>query len=269
MTQTAPLASLDAESCKRFRGLLTDIDDTLTTDGVLTAVAYDAWSRAAAAGLLVIPVTGRPAGWADHIARMWPVDGVVAENGALYMRHTEGRMIKETFLTSEEERTRNRERLRALGEEILEKVPGTALASDQAYREFDIAIDYREDVPALSSTDVDKIVGILAAHHATARVSSIHVNGWFGTYDKLSMTKRLMRDVFDVNLDNEQADFVFVGDSANDSPMFEFFENAVGVANIVDFAGHIEHSPAYVTEQQSGAGFQELARALLVARTVQ
>ena len=196
------------------------------------------------------------------------VDGIVGENGAFYFRYEPRiKRLSKRFFASSLERQQNLERLEALRVQILAAVPGADVASDQPYRESDLAIDICEDVPALTDTDVERVLVLFEEAGARAKRSSIHVNGWFGAYDKLSMTKRLMRDVFDVDLDNEQADFVFVGDSPNDSPMFEFFENAVGVANIADFAGHIEHFPAYLTEQPSGAGFQELALALLVART--
>src|SRR5512139_637866 len=78
----------------RLRGLLFDIDETLTTEGKLTAGAYAAMARLKGAGKLVVPITGRPAGWCDEIARMWPVDAVVGENGAFYFRLFDGKLVK-------------------------------------------------------------------------------------------------------------------------------------------------------------------------------
>ncbi|MEO8143284.1 MAG: HAD-IIB family hydrolase, partial [Betaproteobacteria bacterium] len=132
----------------RFRGLLFDIDDTLTTDGRLTAEAYGAMERLKRAGKLLVPITGRPAGWCDHIARMWPVDAVVGENGAFYFCRARGRQIRH-FHDDEQTRAGNRARLQAIGRQILRQVPGCALASDQPYRESDLAIDFCEDVPPL------------------------------------------------------------------------------------------------------------------------
>src|SRR5262249_57511345 len=79
-----PLDSFPMAARRRIRGVLADIDDTITTDGKLTAAAYGALERLQAAGFRVVPITGRPAGWCDHIARMWPVDAVVGENRAFY-----------------------------------------------------------------------------------------------------------------------------------------------------------------------------------------
>ena len=261
-----PLSTMPRETRVAIRGVLTDIDDTLTTNGRLPAVAYAALERLSAAGKLVIPITGRPAGWCDHIARMWPVDAVVGENGAFFMCYDrKTQTLEKRFFDDEATRQSNCARLAAIGDAILRDVPGTALASDQRYREADLAIDFREDVPELPRAAVDRIVALMQAQGMTAKVSSIHVNGWFGTYDKLSMTRRLLAEAFAVDLDAERERFVFVGDSPNDAPMFAFFPNAVGVANIRAFGDRIPTLPKYVTERAGGAGFAELADALLDA----
>ena len=262
-----PLASMPAAACAAMRGVLADIDDTLSTGGRVTAEAYAAMERLRTAGLLFIPITGRPAGWCDHIARMWPVDAVVGENGALYMRHDEamGRLRKR-YAATETERSANRGRLAAAGESILGAVPGAALASDQPYRESDLAIDFCEDVPRLPDEAIDRIMALMRAAGMTAKMSSIHVNGWFGTYDKLAMTRILLRDEFGVDVDAERERFVFVGDSPNDAPMFEHFPYAVGVANVRNYAGRLSSLPAYVAERESGAGFAEVVAHVLAAR---
>ncbi|HEX6138624.1 MAG TPA: HAD-IIB family hydrolase [Casimicrobiaceae bacterium] len=247
-----------------IRGVLTDIDDTLTSDGALTAEAYAALQRLHAAGKIVVPVTGRPAGWCDHIARMWPVDAVVGENGAFYMRFDPGRRkLVRRFVAPDATRETLRARVAAIGRMIVDAVPGSALASDQGYRETDLAIDYCEDVTPLARADVDRVVALMQSQGMTAKVSSIHVNGWFGDYDKLATTRMLMREVFAVDLDAERERFVFAGDSPNDAPMFAFFPNAVGVANLRRFLDRIPVPPAYLTAQEAGAGFVELAGFLL------
>ncbi len=262
-----PLAALSREAAHAVRGVLCDIDDTLTTEGQLTSDAFAALGRLRASGLLTIPITGRPAGWCDHIARMWPVDAVVGENGAFYFCYdASARKLLKRFRDDPETRATNRARLRAVRDRILAEVPGAALASDQRYREADLAIDYCEDVARLPDAAVDAIVGIMHAAGMTAKVSSIHVNGWFGEYDKLGMTRVLLRERFDIDIDVERERLIFVGDSPNDAPMFAFFPNAVGVANVRAFAARLEHPPAYVTQAASGAGFVELAEFLLDAR---
>ena len=262
-----PLAAFSPESRAGIRGAFFDIDDTLTTKGRLTADAYAAVEALKNAGLIVVPITGRPAGWCDHIARMWPVDGVVGENGAFYFYtdHAENK-LKQRFVKTAVEREHDRRQLTGVAERILREVPGTALASDQRYREADIAIDFCEDVPALPREAVQRIQRIMESEGLNAKISSIHVNGWFGGYDKLSTTKLFMRERFDIDLELHKAEFVFVGDSPNDQPMFGYFPHSVGVANVKNFLDLISTMPAYVTEAVCGAGFTEFANAMLVCR---
>jgi len=251
----------------RLRALRADIDGTMAADGRLPAVAYRAMEQLQSAGLLVVPVTGRPAGWCDHIARFWPVAAVVGENGAFYFRydHDRKRMIR-AWAREAAQREHDRARLTEIGAEILRAVPGTALAADQRYREADLAIDWCEDVPALDAAQVQRVVDLLHGHGLTVKVSSIHVNAWFGAYDKLTMTQRLMREQFGIDLEADRQLMAFVGDSPNDEPMFEFFPNSVAVANITQFVDSIEHKPTYVTRRAEAAGFAELARLILARR---
>jgi HAD superfamily hydrolase (TIGR01484 family) len=262
-----PLAGFPIEARGRIRGVFTDIDGTLTTHGRLFAKAYTALERLQSAGLLVIPVTGRPAGWCDHIARMWPVDAVVGENGAFWFRHDakQGKLVKR-YVVAPEERLRRGKRLLEIAAKILEEVPGCAVSTDQPYREADLAIDFREDVRELSRDEVNRIVEIMQGEGLTAKVSSIHVNGWFGDYDKLSTTRAMMREDFGIDLDREREDFVFAGDSPNDQPMFAYFPHAVGVANVLEMADLMTDFPAWITESAGAAGFAEIAEALIPTR---
>ncbi len=263
----SPLSQLSLESRTSIRGLFFDIDDTLTSHGHLTPAAYSALGRLNAAGFMLVPITGRPAGWCDHIARMWPVDGVVGENGAFYFRHDHTQKpLVQRFLIPEAQRVATKKQLLEIATNILREVPGAALASDQAYREGDIAIDFCEDVAPLPASEIQRIKHLMEAAGLTAKISSIHVNGWFGSHDKLSTTKLFMREIFNINLDEHKREFVFIGDSPNDAPMFSYFPHAVGVANVSDFAEGIMHLPAYVTVGRCGEGFIELADALIAAR---
>jgi len=252
-----PLAQLDAHA---IDSLLFDIDETLTTDGKLTALAYSALEKLHAAGKRAVAVTGRPAGWCDHIARMWPLDAVVGENGAFYFCFAEGKLHKR-FADDEKARAAKRGRLDVIASTILAQVPGCAIASDQPYRETDLAIDYCEDVPPLPLQAAERIAALMRGAGLTARVSSIHVNGWFGDYDKLAMTRRLFRERFAMDLGKANREIAYVGDSPNDAPMFEFFENSVGVANVRRFA--LASGPKYITQASAGAGFAELVAHLL------
>ena len=250
----------------RIRGLLFDLDDTLTTHGKLTSAAYAAMERLKASGRLVVPITGRPAGWCDQIARLWPVDAVVGENGAFYFWHdATAATLRKRYHEPDDARAQKRARLGAIAERILREVPGCALASDQSYRETDLAIDYCEDVRALPLAAAERIAALMREAGLNAKVSSIHVNGWFGGYDKLSMAQQLFSERFGIDLPARQHEFAFVGDSPNDEPMFTFFANSVGVANVRRFAATLTAAPRYITRAESGAGFVELVEHLLGA----
>jgi HAD superfamily hydrolase (TIGR01484 family) len=251
-----PLAELDPRPVDT---VLFDIDETLTTHGKLTADAYAALERLQRAGRRVIPVTGRPAGWCDHIARMWPVDAVIGENGAFYFWFGDGKLHKR-FVDDAATRAAKRARLQAIADAIMRNVPGCALAADQPYRETDLAIDYCEDVPALPLSAAARIAELMRGAGLTAKVSSIHVNGWFGTYNKLATARLLFAERFGAELDAVNRKVVFAGDSPNDAPMFAFFGNSVGVANVRRFSGL---EPKFVTEADAGAGFAELTEHLL------
>jgi hypothetical protein len=190
---------------------------------------------------------------------------VIGENGAFYVWYEAGeRKLRTRHVFDEATRAANVARMKSVGERILREVPGTAPASDQFCRLYDIAIDFCEDVPPLPDSAVRRIVAIMEEAGMTAKVSSIHVNGWFGDYDKLSMARLLSRERFGFELDAEKDRCVFAGDSPNDAPMFAYLPNAVGVANVRKFA--LPHEPAWVTPSEAGAGFSELARCLVSAR---
>jgi hydroxymethylpyrimidine pyrophosphatase-like HAD family hydrolase len=284
-----PLAAMPREVARAVHTVLTDIDDTLSSEGRLTAAAYTALEQLHEAGLRVVPVTGRPAGWCDHVARFWPVDAVVGENGAFYMWRERGggghaggvdgaggvigvsaaggRLCARHWL-DETGRAASTAKLAAVRARILAEVPGCAVASDQFCRLYDLAIDFCEDVPPLPPEAIDRIVALMRESGMTAKVSSIHVNGWFGEWDKLAMTRRLMAERFGIDIDDaaEREHIVFVGDSPNDEPMFAFFPHAVGVANVLAARSRMSSLPAWVTTSPAGAGFVELARHLLAAR---
>ena len=259
-----PIEKMPAAVKKAIRYVLADIDDTLTLAGRLPAVVFAAMEDLKNAGIDMIPITGRPAGWCDHIARMWPVDGVVGENGAFYFYYDDRqRKMRRRYFISEKQRSADRTKLEKLKWEILDKIPGCRVSADQHYREADLAIDYCEDVPLLPMEDIDRIVRLFEEAGARAKISSIHVNGWFGEYDKLSMTRLLFAEVFEVDLQTVKENIVFIGDSPNDVPMFQFFPHSVGVANVLQFENKISHKPAWVTRQEGGYGFAEMVDLIL------
>jgi len=262
-----PVAEMPREAAAGIIGVFADIDDTLTTEGRLPAASYAALERLLDAGLFVAPITGRPAGWCDMVARFWPVTGVVGENGAFYFAYdSRARKMRRSFVASDAERASNRRKLEGVGRRILAEVPGSAISADQLYREADLAIDFREDVEPLPREAVRRIKAIFEEEGGVAKISSIHVNGWFGSYDKLSMSRRFASEILGLDLDAEKGRIVFCGDSPNDAPMFGFFPNACGVANILDFAGDMDAEPAFVARARGGEGFVEIADHILASR---
>jgi HAD superfamily hydrolase (TIGR01484 family) len=261
------LASAALSSFERVHTVLTDIDDTITTDGRLSAQAYAAIEALDKAGFRVIPLTGRPAGWCDMIARFWPVAGVVGENGAFAFSYDhQGRRMTRLYETAEATRLAQQAKLRDLAQVILRDVPGAAIAADQPFRIADLAIDFREDVAPLSQAAVQRVVDIFLEHGAVAKKSSIHVNGWFGAYDKLSMTRRFLTEALGSTIANDWDGYVFIGDSPNDEPLFAAVPLSVGVANVREFLGAMTAKPRYVARARGGEGFAELAELLLRAR---
>jgi HAD superfamily hydrolase (TIGR01484 family) len=263
-----PLAQSPTEQRAVVRGVLTDIDDTLTRDGAIEPPALDALARLRAAGISVVAVTGRPMGWSEPFARPppqgWPIDAIVAENGALAL-YAERGALRTEYVQDASTRARNAARLREVARRILAEVPGATLARDSAGRVTDIAVDHAE-FAHLDARAVERVVAIMRAEGMTATVSSIHVNGWFGEHGKLSGARWIVRRLFGRELDDELPRWVYVGDSTNDQEMFGHFPFSVGVANLVRFAAELTTWPAYLTQQERGAGFAEVADALLGAR---
>ncbi len=262
-----PLAEFPVKDAAKVTTVFTDIDDTLTTDGNLPAAAYAALENLRDAGIQVAAITGRPAGWCDMIARFWPVAGVVGENGAFYFAYDHGkRKMRRAYFADAETRAINAQKLDRIRTRVLAEVAGAAISADQAYREADLAVDFCEDVPPLDERAITRIKQIFEEEGAVAKISSIHVNGWFGDYDKLSMSRRFSAEVLGFDMDAQKHNFVFCGDSPNDAPMFGFFPNACGVANVLDFQNQMEATPSWISTQKGGAGFVEIADVLLSAR---
>jgi HAD superfamily hydrolase (TIGR01484 family) len=263
----ASIHSIARETARGLEGVFFDIDDTFTTLSKIPAPAFKALWAFKDAGLKVVPITGRPAGWCDHIARMWPVDAVVGENGAFYFWLDErAGKLKKRFLDPDPIRREKRTQLQDIAQEVIRSVPGAAIASDQCYRETDLAIDFCEDVPPLAWPAVEAICAIFQQHGATCKVSSIHVNGWFGDYNKLGMTRMMARELWGLDLDANRRHFLFCGDSPNDEPMFQFFPFSAGVRNVLRFSERMSHLPAFVADHEGGEGFAEIAETILSLR---
>jgi HAD superfamily hydrolase (TIGR01484 family) len=259
-----PVISFPVSDRRAVRFLLADIDDTLTDAGKLPADSYNALWQIHEAGIKVIPVTGRPAGWCDLICRQWPVAAVIGENGAFACYLEEDRLQIDHHPAAPEPHS-NRERLADIAREVYDLVPGTRPAKDQFSRLYDIAIDFREEPPMLDLDAARQIKQHFESRGAEARISSIHVNAWFGEYNKVSMAEHFLDSHFglDIHQSDQNRQVVFCGDSPNDEPMFAAFYNSVGVANVREYIADMKAEPRYVTRQPSASGFVEAARVLL------
>lgn len=265
-----PLEKLSKKVCRSLRGIFSDIDDTLTHHGKLTEDAYAAMWKLRRAGLRLIPITGRPAGWVDHLARMWPVDAVIGENGAFYyyLDPTQGRdgKLVQRFVQDAKTRAANRQRLWDVFHALQKEMPGLQVASDQGYREIDLAVDFCEDVPRLPPADVDRIVHAFEKAGAQSKISSIHVNSWFGAHDKYSCCALLLKELYQEEITETQGRYLYFGDSPNDEPLFARFDSTVGVANVREFLPRMKHGPTFITKKEGGHGFAEAARWILKQR---
>jgi HAD superfamily hydrolase (TIGR01484 family) len=259
------LSQWPLEARRGITGVFTDIDDTLTTEGAITEDALQALSALKAAGFHVIPITGRPVGWSEPFAASWPVDAIVAENGAVALQLRSKGGLHKLYQQDAIIRQTNFSRMQQVARRVLLEVPGTTLAQDSSGRECDIAIDHSE-FTQLPQTAIAQAVAIMQSEGMTATVSSIHINGWFGAHNKLEGARWIVRELFGRRLDNELDHWVYVGDSTNDQLMFEHFAHSIGVANIARFLPELTHKPRYVTQRERGAGFAEVANALLAAR---
>jgi HAD superfamily hydrolase (TIGR01484 family) len=254
-----------ADISRRLRGVFTDIDDTLTTAGQITADATQALHDLRAAGLAVVAVTGRSVGWSLPFVAQWPVDAIVAENGAVALLRGPQDRIDRWYQQDKATRTRHHARMQSVLQEIEGRIPGARRAEDSAGRETDIAVDHSE-FTTLAPSEIDAVVQCMRQAGMHATVSSIHVNGWYGEHDKLQGARWIVRELWQRDLDAEIDQWAYVGDSTNDARMFEAFQNSVGVANIARFVPLLTALPRYVTPGERGQGFAEFAQHVLQQR---
>jgi hypothetical protein len=258
-----PLSSWPQSAREKIVGVFTDIDDTLTTEGAITPDAFQALHSLKAKGLMVIPITGRPVGWSIPFATTWPVNAIVAENGAVALVHnTQTKQVTKIYQQDLATRTRNYQQMQGIAQRVLKEIPGTAMAQDSPGRETDIAFDHSE-FHHLRQEQIQQVVQLLQQEGMTATISSIHINAWFGNHNKWHGAQWILKTLTGRDLKQELDQWVHVGDSTNDQVMFEHFTHSVGVANIKRFEKELNHLPQYVSQQERGAGFAEIANQLI------
>ncbi|MGO4391947.1 HAD-IIB family hydrolase [Variovorax sp. M-6] len=260
-----PLSEWPLAARRALVGVFTDIDDTLTTEGAISPDALAGLADLRAAGLHRVAITGRPVGWSEPFAGVWPVDAIVAENGAVALLPAPHGGIEKRYQQDAPTRARNFARMQAVLARIEREIPGAQRATDSPGRECDIAIDHSE-FTQLDDAQIAAVVALMRSEGMHATVSSIHVNGWYGAHNKLEGARWIVRELWGRRLDDEMQRWAYVGDSTNDALMFEHFAHSIGVANVRRFEAALSHLPRYVTEGERGAGFAEVAAAVLRAR---
>ncbi|HLZ02880.1 MAG TPA: HAD-IIB family hydrolase [Bradyrhizobium sp.] len=255
------LAEAPPSTFAGIRFVLTDMDETLTYKGRLSGRTYDALERLQAAGIRVIPVTAAPAGWCDQMARMWPIDGVIGENGGLFFRRDGEHGVMRRYWHGEADGPDIRDRLDEIGRQIRARVPSARLADDQLFRLTSIAFARTADADA-----VEAIVAALRAAGARVAINNLWILGWLGNYDKLAMTRRVMAENYGIDIDADRDAILYCGDSTNDAPMFAFFHHSIGMSTVRNCLAEIPTSPAWITEGPGGDGFVEAANAVLAVR---
>ena len=256
------LSSWPQSARAKIVGIFTDIDDTLTTEGSITPDALQALQDLNTAGLMVIPITGRPVGWSIPFAAAWPVNAMVAENGAVALLHDATQnQVRKIYQQDETTRTHNFQEMQRIAKRVIQEIPGTVMAQDSLGRETDIAFDHSE-FHHLSQEQIQQVLKLLQEEGMTATVSSIHINAWFGDHNKWHGAQWILKELTGRDLKQELDQWVYVGDSTNDQVMFEHFTHSVGVANIKRFEKELKHLPKYISKQERGAGFAEVARLL-------
>ncbi|CAA9388355.1 MAG: Haloacid dehalogenase-like hydrolase [uncultured Ramlibacter sp.] len=261
----APLRDWPEEARRGIAGVFTDIDDTLTTEGAITDDALAALGALRAAGLHLIPITGRPVGWSEPFALTWPVDAIVAENGAVALVRQADGSLRKLYQQPPAERSANFSRMQQVLARIEREIPGARRSQDSPGRETDIAVDHSE-FTRLPQEAIDQVVALMRSEGMNATVSSIHINGWYGGHHKLAGARWIVRELLGIALDRQLDRWAYVGDSTNDVLMFKHFPHSIGVANIRRFEAQLSHPPRYVTDGERGAGFAEVAQALLSVR---
>jgi len=253
-----PISQMDASAVTDIRYVLTDMDETLTRHGRLQAATYRALEDLQSAGVKVIINTAAPAGWCDQMARMWPVDGVIGENGGLFFRRdTHGSVIREFW---HDDPAATEADLKSIAAEIMRLHPDLSFADDQPFRQTSIVFN-RNLGPVAQAEVADSLHRV----GAKTALNNLWLLAWIGQYDKLAMARRILKAHFSFDIDTRRSELAYVGDSENDGPMFEFFEHTFGVSTVVEALDRLIAPPRWITKGPGGAGFVEVASAIIQA----
>jgi HAD superfamily hydrolase (TIGR01484 family) len=249
-----PLFPLNNTDLSDIRLIASDVDGTLTQNGKFSSDFISTLIDLQSAGIKVLLVTGRSAGWVSALVNYLPVEGAIAENGGLFLQPNG----TQDLLSSVPNLSRHRILLENTFHHIKQLFPNLLTSTDNQFR----ITDWTFDVDNLSTEDIQAIS------------SQCHQMGWSFTYsnvqchikpihqDKATGLMSVLKKYFP-ELNSQQV--LTVGDSPNDEAMFDadLFPLSVGVANIRHYQDQMLHLPKYLTQASEFAGFSELAKLLL------
>lgn len=256
-----PISTLPRAEATRLRGVAFDLDDTLLEHGRLTEATYSVLFRLVEGGLSLYGVTGRPAGWAELLARLFPVAAVIAENGAVACARRGERV---QLLDSVDSNTRRERGLRldALIASFREHFGDFEPADDVRARISDRTFDIGEH-RRIGRERVNEAADFLRAAGARVFVSSVHLHATFDYADKASSAVRLLARDSGLDATAVRHAYAYLGDSENDASCFAAFSTSIGVANL---CGRTTLRPRYITSRPRGEGVVEAARVILSLR---
>jgi len=255
-----PVSALASLVPGRLRGLLFDLDDTLLDHSKLSEAAYSALFRLREAGFECYAVTGRPAGWAAVIVNQWPIQGAVAENGAIAF-HADHAGLHTLDPVPALERQARHSALSTLCTELHREFPELVAADDVPLRRTDFTFDIGEH-QRVPFERVSAVRRFAEARGASTLSSSVHLHVSFDRTDKASGVVRLIHALQGVDPSAILSRYAFIGDSENDASCFAAFRHSIGVRNL---SGRPTLAPRYLTTRERGAGFVEAAQALINA----
>ena len=250
------LSETNHDELGKIKVLMFDLDGTFVAKDTLKSSTFKCLEKAKEVGIKTVVVTGRPAGWCDLIARWWPVDSVIGENGALSYSMLKGKMERKIF-DSKISLSKSKELLNSLFNDIKSKYGEVRLAADQPFRQWDLALDISEEY-SVPIEKVKDIYNFCIMKGANAAISNIHLNIWYGNYNKSGMALKVL-DNWNINIE----ECIYIGDSPNDVPMFKQFPLSVGVKSVMKYADIMDNYPSYITDKDANQGFEELVNLIL------
>jgi HAD superfamily hydrolase (TIGR01484 family) len=250
-----PLTPLDRanDALTNIHLIATDMDGTLTIGEKFTPELFEALQQLQQAGIKVIVVTGRSAGWVSAVNHYFPVFGAICENGGLFYH---GEMAE--YLVDLPEIPEHRQQLATMFQRLQAQFPQLCPSSDNAFR----LTDWTFDITGLGLTDLQTMAQLCAQSGWGFTYSTVQCHIKPLAQEKAHGLTQVLQTHFPQILRQQ---VVTVGDSPNDVSLFNpgIFPNSVGVANVLRYTDQLAHLPCFVTKLPEGRGFCELAHLII------